>query len=85
MRFNNLLLVLNWGSKKSDYTVYQVSDKFKGTLAKKVGSVGIQDDIEIYVSDNIKDYVMMDESNGTRTCSIYNSKGLESSICMMFF
>lgn len=65
--------------KKSDYTVYQVSDNFKGTLAKKVGSVGIQDDIEIYVSDNIKDYVMMDESNGTRTCSIYNSKGLESS------
>lgn len=65
--------------KKSDYTTYRVSDNFKGTLANKVGSVGIQDNIDIYVSKNLDDYVVMDESNGTRTCSIYNSKGLESS------
>ena len=79
--FQQLASSFELGGSKKNQTILYIKSVIilKELWQKKVGSVGIQDDIEIYVSDNIKDYVMMDESNGTRTCSIYNSKGLESS------
>lgn len=63
---------------KKNYTIYNVTNSFKGTLANKTGSVGIKDDIDIYVPENNPDYIMTDESNGTKSRTIFSSEGLES-------
>ena len=65
--------------KKSNYKTYEVSNNFTGTLAKKTGSIGLKDVIQIYVSNDNYDYVVTDEGSGKKSCSIYNSSALESS------
>lgn len=63
-------------TKKSDYTVYPVTDNFKGTLANKTGSVGIKDEIDIYVPKQTVNYVVTDESDNKKSRTIYHSDAL---------
>lgn len=63
----------------SDYDVYPVVYDFEGTLAKKVGSLMIKDEVDIYVSKNNPDYVVMNDSTGTKSRSIYNQSSIDSS------
>lgn len=63
---------------KDQYDIYPVHDDFKGTLAKKTGSVGIHDTISIYVGKNDPDYVMTIEDTGTKTRSVYSKDSLHS-------
>ena len=78
--FKELASIFDLGDiKKSNYKTYDVSNDFTGTLAKKTGSIGLKDVIQIYVSKDNYDYVVTDEGSGKKSCSIYNSSALESS------
>lgn len=65
-------------TKKSDYTIYPVSDSFEGTLANKTGSLKIKDEIDIYVPKTETDYVVTDESTNKKSRTIYHSEALET-------
>lgn len=60
----------------SYFTPMQVSNSFKGTLANKTGSIFLKDDIFIYPSTQMKDYVVTWADN-TKTGSIYDKKALD--------
>lgn len=63
---------------KDAYEVYPVTQSFEGTLAKKTGSLGVKDTIDIYLGKNTPEYVVIDESSGTKSRSVYTIDGLES-------
>lgn len=65
-------------TKKSNYTIYPVSTSFEGTLANKTGSVGIQDEIDIYVPKKDCNYIVTDESTNTKSRTIYHSDALNT-------
>lgn len=65
-------------TKKSDYTIYPVSNSFEGTLANKTGSLKIKDEIDIYVPKTETDYVVTDESTNKKSRTIYHSEALET-------
>lgn len=61
-----------------DYTVYQVSTTFEGTLSSKSGSHTALDTVEIYVPNSpINYYVTYNEDSATDICSLYNRDALE--------
>lgn len=64
-------------TKISDYNVYPVHNSFEGTLAHKVGSINIKDEIDIYVPKDNPEYIVTYETDGTRSRSIYSSKALD--------
>lgn len=61
-----------------DYQIYTVSNSFEGTLAKKVGSIGIEDTIEVYVPKNNPDYLVTNETTQKKSRSLYNSSAIDS-------
>lgn len=61
-----------------DYTVYPVSNDFQGTLANKTGSFGINDQIDIYVKNDLCDYYVMDDETEEKVRSIYSSSALDT-------
>lgn len=71
--------VFDSSASQSDYDIYTVSDKFEGTLAKKVGSFRIKDLIEIYVPKNNPDYLVINETAQTKSRSLYDSSALDTS------
>jgi hypothetical protein len=60
----------------SDYTIYQVSESFQGTLASKTGSFGLKDQIDIYVAKDTPDYVVTYGSSHEKFASIYRVEAL---------
>ncbi len=57
-------------------TVYEVSDHFQGTLASKTGSPFLKDTIELYVPDNVPEYVVTYGSDQHKSRTMYNSKAI---------
>ena len=66
------------GVKKSDYTDYIVSTNFKGTLSNKTGSVGVRDEIHIFVKKKLNDYYVFDDATKEKSGSMYVSKSLRT-------
>lgn len=64
------------GYSSDDFTAMQVSDSFTGTLAGKTGSVGLDDDISIAVSNSNPEYIVT-WADGSKTTSIYNKDALQ--------
>lgn len=64
--------------KESDYTVYPVTTSFKGTLSEKVGAIGYKDQIDIYVPKDDTEYLYINEGEGTKSCTVYDSSALET-------
>ena len=64
--------------KISQYTKYPVTHDFKGTLAKKAGSILYADDIDIYVPKKNPDYVVTYEADQKKSRTIYRSDSLDT-------
>lgn len=61
-------------SKASDYKVMMVTNQFKGTLAHRVGSMGLSDEIDIYVPKNTIKYLVTNVDDGKVSPTFYSSK-----------
>ncbi len=59
-----------------EYTVYQVSDTFEGTLSSKSGSHSALDTIEIYVPKTDIDYYVTYADTGETISSMYDREAL---------
>lgn len=64
--------------EKEEYTVYPVSDDFQGTLANKTGSFGLNDQIDIYVKDDLCDYYVYEDATEEKSRSIYSSQAFNT-------
>lgn len=62
---------------KDNYTVYPVTNDFRGTLSEKVGSLGYKDRIDIYVPKDETEYLYINEGEGSKSCTVFNSAALE--------
>lgn len=77
--FQDLASMMGLGEvSKDNYNIYPVTTSFEGTLAGKVGSVLLKDQIDIYVPKDNDEYIMSDLTNATTSRSIYSSKALET-------
>ncbi len=62
----------------SNYTIYPVSSDFHGTLSNATGSVGITDEIDIFVPEVETQYLVTNQSTGEKSRTVYQSKALET-------
>lgn len=51
---------------------------FKGTLASKVGSIGLRDEIDLLIAPDTPNYLLTNISDGSSKLTVYSSEGLES-------
>lgn len=65
-------------TKKSDYTVYPVTNSFEGTLASATGSFGLKDEIDIYVPKTEQEYLVTNETTNKKSATVYQSKALDT-------
>ena len=74
---------------KSDLNQYdkrEVSNSFQGTLASKVGSINIKDEVDIYTPKKTCNYLVTYNSSNKQTRSIYNSKAFhQRDVYQVFF
>lgn len=63
-------------SSLSEYSIYQVSETFQGTLASTAGSFGLKDEIDIYVAKDTPDYVVTYGSSHEKVASMYQVEAL---------
>ena len=59
-----------------EYQTYLVDKDFTGSLARKTGSIGIDDQIYVYQSPKEPDYVVTYQSTQSKTTSIFVSEAL---------
>lgn len=77
--FSEIANYMKWNLLTIDqYRKYPLTYDFKGTLAKKVGSFGYTDEIDIFVSANEPEYIVTYENDQKKSRTIYQSKQLET-------
>lgn len=68
---------INTNIQLNQYQKREVSNSFQGTLASKVGSINIKDEVDIYTPKQKCDYIVTYGSSNKQTRSIYNSKAFD--------
>lgn len=70
----------------NQYDKREVSNSFQGTLASKVGSINIKDEVDIYTPKKTCNYLVTYNSSNKQTRSIYNSKAFhQRDVYQVFF
>ena len=77
---------INSNIQLNQYDKREVSNSFQGTLASKVGSINIKDEVDIYTPKKTCNYLVTYNSSNKQTRSIYNSKAFhQRDVYQVFF